>query len=429
MTDLINKLDQKKTSKEVRLFYFIVYFTIFSGAIRKWVVTSELAGNIIFLIQLIIPYLYILLGSNKLNRVFNNRVFAFYLIYLIICAVNPKNQTIYHGLFGILLHSCFWFLLIYYIENREYFSFHSNYSHLLFVGGFLIAFSSVQYFLPPENILNKYVNEKAVGNIATVGDKVRVTATFSFISGYTAYLLFHVFLMGFLIKKNIKAYILVPLLVGGLVAAFMTGSRGCTYSYILISAVMLLVEVRSDKIKSVFLQMLIPGIIVFLIFLINGKVGFEDTATLAFKNFNERRKDLDKQGEEKERLFSDVNQLLEFRGKYPIYGMGLGATYQGANAIYGTSMYVQEYGGYETEVTRYVLEGGFILVIFKMVILFSVFSQLYIPTLLKILVGILIMTFDAVVFSVYNSIFISMGLILLDNGYYQAYLKAKQSIN
>ncbi|MFX6945393.1 hypothetical protein ABTH53_20265, partial [Acinetobacter baumannii] len=64
----------------------------------------------------------------------------------------------------------------------------------------------------------------------------------------------------------------------------------------------------------------------------------------AFIGFAERRDRGIQTGEESFRIFGDLNEVFNFRGNYPIIGVGLGSTYQGANKLFGTSPYVLEYG-------------------------------------------------------------------------------------
>ena len=111
-------------------------------------------------------------------------------------------------------------------------------------------------------------------------------------------------------------------------------------------------------------------------------------------------------------------RLLNFKGDYGLFGVGLGSTYQGANALFGVSAAVKEHPVNEDELDRIVLEGGFILLALKIVLMVllvrnSCINKLYLSVYL-----ILVILFVPIVFNIYNSIYLFLGLALLDRVYY-----------
>jgi hypothetical protein len=111
--------------------------------------------------------------------------------------------------------------------------------------------------------------------------------------------------------------------------------------------------------------------------------------------------------------------LIDFKGNYPFFGVGLGSTYQGAIAIFGTSDYVKEIGYLETENTRIVVEGGFILLILKFAISFYLVSLLSVSKQSKFFLVFFFIFLAGYVFNIYNTVFIFLGIALIDNVYYQ----------
>ena len=103
--------------------WLLFFYTVFSGALRKWVLGPGQAGNILFFIQLLAPFIFffLILFSKTPKRFRTPVFFLFFLSYLIIAALNPKNHTIYHGLFGLLIHLGFWVALISYYQKRDFF--------------------------------------------------------------------------------------------------------------------------------------------------------------------------------------------------------------------------------------------------------------------------------------------------------------------
>ncbi len=93
------------------------------------------------------------------------------------------------------------------------------------------ALAMAQFFSPASSILNTYARSET-DYVVTFGSStfVRVTATFSFISGYAAYLIVTAFLLlavlgmtGWRFRGNLKTYLALGMTVLGM---FMTGSRG-----------------------------------------------------------------------------------------------------------------------------------------------------------------------------------------------------------
>jgi len=209
----------------------------------------------------------------------------------------------------------------------------------------------------------------------------------------------------------------------------MSGSRGATGSYLLVCGGAIVSEYRSLNFRGFFSRLIIPGILLYLFLLLKGQFGFEGTAFEAYQNFDKRREQLKESGEEQRRILWDYRDLSEFRGKYPLLGMGLGSTYNGANAIFGTSDYVKEYGYYENELTRLVLEGGFILLVLKMIMVIYFASRLYLPFIGKIIVCMITCSVIVpIVFNVYYSYLIFIGIVLIDKTYYMEKFKLQNPI-
>lgn len=415
----------KSINKTTRTYILIFLFTILSGVLRKWVFTSYSVGNVIFFFQLLVPYFLLFNESFKFNKVITNKIIVLFLIYIIAGAFNPLQKTILHGLVGLILHCAFWFIAYYYIENREYFD--ARKWILIFV---IIAFSEIalgfiQYGLPQRHFLNRYAAEQNVGNIiAEVGTAVRITGTFSYITGFSSYLLFHVLFVWGLIVYEYRPVISLTLLLGGLIACFMNGSRGATYVYLLIVFFFLIFEARKTNIASFITRLIIPFLVLYLFVLARGQLGLETTVTTAYDNFQTRTEGLSESGEEKSRILWDYYALRDFRGEYPYFGIGIGATYQGALVLWGASEALQQYGYIESELERYVLEGGFILLVIRLMLTYFFCSSLMVPWQTKWLIGGL--AFIApITFNIFNAIFFMTGVIFLDQSYYHKRLGIK----
>lgn len=421
----ISSIIQKSREKSTNTLVIIFLFTVISGALRKWFFTSYSTGNIIFFFQLLVPYLFLLRESFKWKKVLDNKLISFFLICIIAGAFNPLQKTIYHGLTGMMLHCCFWFLIYYYLENKDYFVIEKLIAPFIIVAFTEIVLGFIQYGLPQRHFLNRYAAEQNVGGIiAEVGTAVRITGTFSYITGFSSYLLFHILFVWALIIYQYRPAITISLMLGGLIACFMNGSRGATYVYLVVLIFFLVFEARKTNIAKFVSRLIVPALIVYLIVLARGQLGIETTISTAYDNFSERRDNLAESGEEKSRLLWDYYALRDFRGDYPYFGIGIGATYQGALVLWGASEALQQYGYIESEMERYVVEGGFFLLALRLLLTIGFCVRLSVAWQAKWLIGAL--TFIApVTFNIFNIVFFTTGIIFLDQVYYQK----KKSIN
>lgn len=411
----------KQLNRDTKLFVFIFLYTIFSGVLRKWVFVDQFTiGNIIFSVQLILPFLFMVFSKRGSNTAFSNIFLSVYTLLLFFLAISPLNKTLYHGILGVLIHLGFWYACFYYIANRSNFQIEKLYNLFFIVGIGMFVLVSIQYQLPARHFLNRYADESKIGNdIAMVGDSVRVTGTFSYLGGYSSFLIFQIILLWGLVKRFYNPPFVITLFLMGLVGAFMSGSRTTTFLYMGIGVMILITELSNSYIVR-FMGKLIPvAVILYLVVLARGQLGVEQSAFKAYENFDSRREQLKEQGEEKQRLLWDFNDLfVDFKGKYPYFGIGLGSTYQGATALFGTSEYLYEYGYVENELTRVVVEGGFVLLAVKWLLGLYLISLLNIPLMAKGVIFFLISSlFIPIVFNVYFSAFIFLGLVIVDHAY------------
>ena len=404
----------------IQTFLFCFFFTTLSGVLRKWVFTSPAVGNAIFGLQLLLPFVFFLTNRKAFGRLFLNTVFPLYLLLLVAEAFNPLNLTIYHGLLGIVIHSYFWLFIFLYLQNREEIVIDSWIWPVLLVCFAEIVLGMVQYQQPATSFINRYANLEAVsGNIANVGKSVRVTGSFSYIGGYGAFLIFVPSLVGYIFKQGYSPNMVLALIGAGLVGCFMSGSRGVTYVYAGEMALIIVSEWRNFR-RIRFTALFIPIVILGLFFTLYGNFGSIGQKVLtAFDNFNDRRETLAQSGEESRRIEGDIPRILNFQGKYPIFGVGLGATYQGATQLFGTSRYVEEFGYVEGELIRVILEGGFVLFFMRLFMAWYLASRLAVPTLLKFLIFGLVFYAVVWVFNIYNAFYLAFGIILIDQAYYR----------
>lgn len=405
----------------LKIFLFIYLFTVLGGAFRKWFISSKQIGNAILFAQILVPFTFLFIKGAQKNWRIGNPTYTVLILVLLIGVINPLNLTIYHGILGFLLNFSFFFILFFYINNRSFFRFELILPILVLAGIAQLCLGFFQYTQPSTSFINTYADVESVGSVALVGNAARITGTFSYISGFTGYLFFNSLLAWAMIKYQYKSIYTIFILMMGLVACFMSGARAATYLYLIILAALFIAEYSSVA-KVVFdFRLILPAMIIPLILIGIGSEKFTGIVENAFSGFSERRKSGVETGEETTRIIGDFIELLNFKGNYPYLGVGLGSTYQGATKLFGFSPYVTEYGFYESELIRILLEGGVLLLITRIVVTIYLIRKLLIPTIGKFFLGIILIFFFHVIFNVYNAVFAAFGIILVDYFYYRQY--------
>ncbi|MBL7776536.1 MAG: hypothetical protein JNK89_11075, partial [Saprospiraceae bacterium] len=178
---------QRKQRYNLRLLAFCLVYTIFAGAMRKWVLLGGPLSNALFLGHVLMPWLFYFFAAGSRKKY--APVLLVFGAVLLLQAFNPLNQSIFHGAFGILLHLGFWLVGFHYLENRALYRWEGLAGLLLLIFIVEIGLGVVQYSLPRSHFINRYAAEGAT-NIAYVGEAARVTGTFSFVAGFTSWLFF-----------------------------------------------------------------------------------------------------------------------------------------------------------------------------------------------------------------------------------------------
>ncbi len=405
----------------LKIFLFIYLFTVLGGAFRKWFIASKQIGNAILFAQILVPFAFFFIKGARKNWRIGIPTYTFIILVLLVGVINPLNLTIYHGILGFLLHFSFFFILFFYINNRPFFRFELILPIIVIAGIAQLSLGFFQYTQPSTSFINTYADVEAVGSVALVGNAARITGTFSYISGFTGYLFFNSLLAWAMIKYQYKSIYTIFILMMGMVACFMSGARAATYLYLIVLMVLFISEYSSVT-KVVFdFRLILPAMIFPLILIGLGSEKFTGLIENAFTGFTSRRKSGVESGEETTRIIGDFIELLNFKGSYPFLGVGLGSTYQGATKIFGMSPYVSEYGFFESELIRILLEGGFLLLLARIIVTIFLIRQLLIPQVGKIILGLILIFFFPVIFNVYNAVFAALGIILLDYFYFRSY--------
>lgn len=397
---------------------FLVYFlvAVAGGAIRKWFTASAVIGNLVLLVQMMLPFVLFFFRSPTAKNPFEKyKILSFYFAFLLLQIINPMQYTLFHGMLGVIIYGAFWLGLFFYLANRDKFQMDALIKWFLIAAAVEIVLGFVQYALPQGHLLNKYAQERH-DNIAVVSGSVRITGTFSFISGYTAYTIFHAFLVWALIRLRYPNWITMSLAALGLIACFMTGSRSGTVVYIALLAPVFFREFSGPQLAKLFGSLIIPAVIVILVLIGSGNKVVIDRAEKAYNNFADRVTRLQESGEQKQRLSFGLGYFnMRDQFESPIIGVGTGATYQGATLLFGKSEYVIRFGYIESELVQVVLEGGLVMLLLRIILATMLVLNLSFKGPIRWVIWGCIIYAVPVVFNVHNAAFMMMGIILVDN--------------
>ncbi len=400
---------------------YLVLFTTLSGAIRKWGGVSNLLDNIVLIIQLVSPFIYFFILKKQENRQ-TGAWLAIYFFCLLICAINPIQLTWYHSLFGLIIHLGFYVLMFGYLLSDQ--QINEKYWNEVFItlGIIEIILASLQYVSASDAWINRFAvsNNSEATNTAYIGDAIRATGTFSYIAGYTSFLVFFMFFLLYRLKVYKNNPWNLIFLIFGFYGSLLSGSRGMMVIYV---ATVLMFSITELKIKNG--KQIIRSIGFTIIFLLINAL-FGDPASLnsrfekSWNNFYDRWTNNSSEGQK--RIFLDFNNIASNNFKHDFTGIGLGATYQGSVSKWGKSPYLNDIY-YEGELFRLFIEGGYLLLFLRFVLIAFILSKLHFSNLFKIYLFIIIAFYSALVFNIYNAVYVACGIIVLDTAYRREKLK------
>lgn len=407
------------TTLEERGYVFLFLITTLGAAIRKWFTDSSVISNGILLVEMLMPFIWMFFRSNNSNTPFNySRLLVFYFLYLAFHIINPLQYTFFHGGLGFIIYGSFWLGIFYYMSNRHLFNPAKFINIILIVCTLEMVLAFIQYQLPQDHFLNKYAREIDAG-VAMVEDRVRVSGTFSYLSGFTAFMVFYPFLIWAMFKLKYSSWFTAVAIIFGCFAVFMTGSRSCFVLFFAFLAVILYQNFTFKTFTRYLIKLFIPLMIGVAIISITNPKAFFNQIDSAFGNFFKRVERTQESGEQAQRLVWDVQLFQKKTFKHPVMGIGLGATYQGATITFGTSPLVSDFGYVESEPVKILLEGGIIILIFKICLATLLIRNLSFKGPVRYLIWFSIVYALPITFNVHNAAFLLMGLILVDNIYWR----------
>ena len=388
-------------------------YSALNGALRKWVFAGNSGINNILLVgQLLVPFLMFFFMKRE-KHVFSYMPLIPYAIALVFFALNPMNMTVYHGIFGFIMHFGFWLMIFTYINERDVFPLENLVKPFMIICLLEALLTVVQFNLPILHPINRYESGDSTSGFE--GGLVRVSGTFSYIGGYAAFLYFFgFFVWSLMVQKKQRSGIIMLLAAFCLFGAFMNGSRTTTLA---IAVFITFGFITYGTIENKLRVLLIIPVLLVVASIYN--VGTKLPAIkAAYDAFMGRVDAGQRTGESSNRAFETIYETTVFESDNTLFGLGLGSTYQGATQTWGQSHYVTKYGFYEEEPERILLEGGYALFIIRALLFLYMIRQLKIPLVFSIPVMAYLFFFAQMVSSTFQSCFTFFGIAILDKMYY-----------
>jgi hypothetical protein len=325
-----------------RALFGVFVLLVFEGALRKWALPAAQAQ--IYLLKdaiLLAVYLGFMLDNRRTlpapaGTGLIKIVLVAGFVWGCIEVLNPNSPSILVGLLGLktyFLYAPVAFILPYAIKSRQHLFVLIKRYLIMAIPVAVLGF--VQIMAGPGSSLNTYVSysEDNVALGVRFGremDLVRTSGTFSYISGYTAFLSFVAFLaigyntaQGWRIKNNITPVLALILVVG---AMFTTGSRTPVFILLATGPVILWLAVTSRLISlqtCMRLCILVPFITILAL----------NMSSRGFEAFMYRAETSDSS---LMRSFQWADETIEVLPQAPLLGMGIGTTHPSSFTIMGT---------------------------------------------------------------------------------------------
>ena len=322
----LSSLNWRRTLKAV---FFLI---VIEGALRKWVLPQ--ANEILYFLKdlvLLGAYFNFYCFSGKREKFPNqgyiiNILIFFVLVWCVFQLFNPSLGSPVAGLLGLrgylLYIPLIWMVPLLFQSEEELHKFLRRYFLLIIPVGLI---GIIQFFSPATSFINAYSNENSVVT-ATFGamSSVRITGTFSYISGYAIYLLvsFGILISLFSIPQPLEWKVIsVVELFLVVVNSFMTGSRSVIFAQILF--IVCYVAVRGIRQPTRTLLFMSRLIVPTLVIAIAAFIWFRP-AIDAFLLRTTSNKDVPA------RITGSFQEPIDFLQYKQLDGYGTGATHQAA---------------------------------------------------------------------------------------------------
>jgi len=328
---------------------------ILEGAFRKWFMPG-LERQLYLLKDIIMIIAYAKFFNSRKMRIIKDipvqqavkaLVIALF-IWSVLGTMNQEFSNVLVNLFGLKQFFVFVPLLIViphlFKDKESIFSFAKLYLFAFIPVGIL---GVIQFLSSPGSIINQYVGSV---NVATAAGHARITGSFSYISGYGAYLTFLVALgVGYLGRKlkPRETMVVLSILFFAVLNILMTASRGPFFSAVIVIASYMLIFFWKAK-KTI--QKIIVGVIIAgLVFVYFAPIYLESMQVLSSRGTRDIASRIKQPFLEVVRAAEDIS----------LFGHGIGATQKGTLSLLAWK-FRKRHTHFESEPNRIMFEVGII---------------------------------------------------------------------
>lgn len=299
----------------------------------------------------------------------------FYITWSIISLFNTRlHPSFFVGIMGIVMHLFFIPLTqLPSITFNTLKKINNLIKYLSYLSIPICILGIVQYYLPEDDILNRFVNENQ--KITKVGNFIRITSIFTFVKIYSAYLVFATTLLTAFIfnqltkRKHLIIHVVSYFLL--LINIVMTASRlpiGIIIFNVIFINTYLFLNYSFLK-KSVIVVSISIGLAIITSY------NIFDVVNKPIDSFILRTERVESRSEtsSSEARISDRLNIFKFSDVAGLWGYGIGTTYQGAENYLTEKIPVY----FEEEGERIVLELGTLGGIIVLLLRLSIFTYSY----------------------------------------------------
>lgn len=308
---------------------------VLDGAIRKWLLPEfeqlVYVAKDALLVALVLWYFSnrsVRLPAGLAGTAFGGWL-ALYAGIVVLQAFNPSLPSVLLGLFGIKAHILYASLVVLVpAAFRDVDDLARTLRSLLLPVMVVLCLGVVQFYFPVDHPLNRYARG-SVHDIATFGlvGKVRVTSTFSYVSGMTVFVFFALCLSAALLAagrwRMRENKLASACLLAALVVTPMTGARWIFYMIVLCLPVFLYGMIRTSMLETRYAWRLIV-----LSSVATAAISFWSLEAL--ESLEYRRQST---GDAPTRVQGLLLDPITFGAEAGLLGYGTGATHQAAPAL------------------------------------------------------------------------------------------------
>lgn len=342
--------------------YLFLALLVLDGAVRKWLLPGSeqlvYIAKDILLVALMARY-FVKGGLRYPPGVSQSGLTGWLAAYVVIAALqalNPSLPSLLLGVIGLKSHVLYAALLFLVpAAFRDTDDLARAFRYLLVPITLVLALGVLQFYLPIDHPLNRYVRG-TTWDISTFGSlhRVRVTSTFSYISGMTVFVFFALCLaLGFLAAGRWRfgtSKLAYACLLAALVVAPMTGARWIYYVLMAALPVFLYGMARAGMLQGGYALRIV-------VFASLATAAISLWSMQALESFEQRRQSATDLGDRVESL---VLKPFRFALDAGLLGFGAGATHQAAPALVPQAGYYDwlPTTDFEDEPGRLMLELG-----------------------------------------------------------------------